>query len=98
MVAAIAEILRQGAERLSSGPHGDRARADAEWLLMHVLERNKAWVLAHPEAIPSDREAGRFIELVERRYCGEPMQYITGDCEFYGLPFKITRDVLIPRP
>jgi release factor glutamine methyltransferase len=97
-VAAVAELLLQGAEHLGAGPHGDRARADAELLLMLVLERSRAWVLAHPEAIPSSQQAGRFIELVERRYCGEPMQYITGETEFYGLPFTVTPDVLIPRP
>ena len=97
-MAAVAELLLQGAEHLGAGPHGDRARADAELLLMLVLERSRAWVLAHPEAIPSSQQAGRFIELVERRYCGEPMQYITGETEFYGLPFTVTPDVLIPRP
>jgi release factor glutamine methyltransferase len=94
----VTQLLLQGAERLGSGPHGDRARADAELLMMHVLQRNRAWVLAHPDAIPSRQQAGRFIELVERRYCGEPMQYITGESEFYGLPFAVTPDVLIPRP
>jgi release factor glutamine methyltransferase len=97
-VTAVAELLLQGTEHLGAGPHSDRARADAELLLMHVLERNRAWVLAHPEAIPSSQQAGRFIELVERRYCGEPMQYITGETEFYGLSFTVTPDVLIPRP
>jgi release factor glutamine methyltransferase len=94
----VTQLLLQGAERLGSGPHGDRARPDAELLMMHVLERNRAWVLAHPDAIPSSQQAGRFIELVERRYCGEPMQYITGETEFYGLPFTVTPEVLIPRP
>jgi release factor glutamine methyltransferase len=97
-VASVAELLLEGEEHLRSGPHSDRARADAELLLMHVLERSRAWVLAHPEAIPSERQTARFIELVKRRYSGEPMQYIMGETEFYGLPFTVTSEVLIPRP
>jgi release factor glutamine methyltransferase len=97
-VASVAELLFEGAEHLRSGPHSDRNRADAELLLMHVLGRNRAWVLAHAEAIPSDQQASGFITLIERRYRGEPMQYIIGEAEFYGLPFTVTPDVLIPRP
>lgn len=97
-MASVAELLLQGEEHLRSGPHSDRARADAELLLMDVLERNRAWVLAHPEAIPSEQQTAGFIELIKRRYLGEPMQYIRGETEFYGLPFTVTPEVLIPRP
>jgi release factor glutamine methyltransferase len=97
-VASVAELLTDGAEHLRSGPHSDRNRADAELLLMHVLGRNRAWVLTHAEAIPSDQLAARFIKLIERRFRGEPVQYIIGETEFYGLPFTVTPDVLIPRP
>jgi release factor glutamine methyltransferase len=84
--------------RLRTGPHPDRARQDAETLLLHVLGQNKAWLLAHlDDEFPED-QAERFVELLERRYNGEPIQYITGECEFYGLPFRVTPDVLIPRP
>ena len=97
-MASVAELLLEGEEHLRSGPHNDRAGADAELLLMHVLEKNRAWVLAHPEAIPSERQTTQFIELVKRRYSGEPMQYIMGETEFFGLRFTVTPDVLIPRP
>ncbi len=97
-MATVAEMLLQGAEHLRSGPHGDRARADAELLLIHVLQKNRAWILAHPDATPSAQQIGKFIELIQRRYSGEPMQYIMGETEFYGLPFTVTPDVLIPRP
>jgi len=71
---------------------------DAETLLLHVLGRNKAWLLAHlGDELPED-QAAQFNEFIERRHRGEPIQYITGEQEFYGLPFRVTPDVLIPRP
>ena len=84
--------------RLECGPHPERARLDAEALLLHVLGKNKAWLLAHPEEEISNDRAARYNRLVERRFAGEPMQYITGRQEFYGLPFRVTPHVLIPRP
>jgi len=71
---------------------------DSELLLMRVLERNKAWLLAHDDDDVQQEACARFVELIERRYRGEPIQHITGECEFFGLPFKVTRDVLVPRP
>ena len=54
--------------------------------------------MAHAEDDISADEAGRYRELIERRYLGEPMQYILGEAEFYGLRFRVTPNVLIPRP
>lgn len=88
---------------LAQGPHPERARRDTETLLLHVLlqaspEANLAWLIAHDaDPIESDR-ASAFCNLIERRLAGEPIQYITGEAEFYGLPFHVSRDVLIPRP
>jgi release factor glutamine methyltransferase len=67
-------------------------------LLLHVLGKDKAWLMAHSEEELSGEQATQYMELVERRYRGEPIQYITGSAEFYGLPFRVTPDVLIPRP
>jgi release factor glutamine methyltransferase len=70
----------------------------AELLLRHVLGWDRARVLTYPETAVT---AGRFTELaglVTRRCAGEPLQYITGKQEFFGLPFRVTPDVLIPRP
>ena len=94
----VASCIVDGTVRLSMGPHSDRARMDSELLLMHVLGRNKAWLMAHGDADVPQKACDSFIALLERRYRGEPMQHITGECEFYGLPFKVTRDVLVPRP
>jgi release factor glutamine methyltransferase len=84
--------------RLSVGPHPDRACLDAETLLLHVLGKNKAWLIAHADDELPDAHAARFHTLIARRHQGEPIQHITGQQEFFGLPFRITPDVLIPRP
>jgi release factor glutamine methyltransferase len=83
---------------LRVGPHRERARLDAEALLLHVLGKNKAWLMAHLDQPLSVDQEIRYSALLERRYRGEPIQYITGEAEFYGLPFRVTPDVLIPRP
>ena len=92
------EWLGQAEAQLNTGPHPDRAKRDAEALLLHLIGKNKAWLMAHAE----DEFAGctliRYAGLLERRRKGEPIQYITGETEFYGLPFRVTPDVLIPRP
>jgi release factor glutamine methyltransferase len=90
--------LDLGSFALQDGPHPERARHDAETLLLHVLGQSRSWLLAHSDETLSSNEAEAFSALIERRVAGEPIQYITGETEFYGLPFHVTRDVLIPRP
>jgi release factor glutamine methyltransferase len=97
-LAVLRNLVASGRSHLSPGPHPDRARLDAETLLLHVLGKDKAWLMAHPEEEIPAAEAGRYAKLLERRYRGEPIQYITGETEFYGLDFRVTPDVLIPRP
>jgi release factor glutamine methyltransferase len=97
-VPALKCALEQAFARLRRSPHPERAQLDAETLLLHVLGKNKAWLLAHREEEISPDRAARYDTLVERRYTGEPIQYITGQQEFYGLGFRVTPDVLIPRP
>ncbi len=66
--------------------------------MLHLVQRNRAFLIAHPHENLSAEGAVRYYALIERRLCGEPVQYITGETEFYGLPFHVNRDVLIPRP
>jgi len=67
-------------------------------LLGHVLGKDKAWLLAHPEFV-IENPAKNAVELASSRLCrGEPLAYITGTREFYGLAFKVNPHVLIPRP
>ncbi len=90
--------IENGEARLRSGPHPERARRDAEMLVLHLVQRDRAFLIANPQAELSAEGAVRYYVLLERRLAGEPMQYITGEAEFYGLPFRVNRDVLIPRP
>ena len=92
------ECLDHGAARLGSGPHPDRAQRDAELLLLHLTGKNRAWLMAHGTDEFGGCTAIQYAGLLERRFAGEPIQYITGEVEFYGLPFRVTPDVLIPRP
>jgi release factor glutamine methyltransferase len=71
---------------------------DAQGLLAHVSGRDRTWLFAHPEAPAEQATAARFRDLCTRRAAGEPLQYLTGVQEFYGLALRVTPDVLIPRP
>jgi release factor glutamine methyltransferase len=90
--------MRKAEVRLQTGPHPERARRDAETLLLHLIQREQSFLMAHPDEMLSAEGAVRYYALVERRLCGEPIQYITGEQEFYGLSFHVNRNVLIPRP
>jgi len=83
---------------LKDGPHPEIARRDAGVLLTHTLKRSYSWLLAHGDELLSDELFLSYTELLARRRRGEPIQYITGETEFYGLPVCVTPDVLIPRP
>ena len=92
------EWLQRGETQLRGGPHPERARRDAEVLMLHLIERNRAYLIAHPLDVLSAEGAVRYYALIERRAAGEPIQYITSETEFYGLSFHVDRNVLIPRP
>lgn len=92
------EALDQAESQLRASPHPDRARQDSETLLLQLLGCNRAFLLAHSGEDLAIEQVDSFFACVQRRGAGEPIQYITGECEFYGLPFHVTRDVLIPRP
>lgn len=74
------------------------ARIEVQCLLQHVLNVTRAYLLAHPERCLNDTEHARYDELLQRRLKGEPIAYLLGEREFFGLMFKVTPATLIPRP
>ena len=70
----------------------------AELLLLHALSKNRSWIYSHPEEQLTAEQERTFLQLLERRATGEPVQHLTGHQEFWGLEFEVNPDVLIPRP
>jgi release factor glutamine methyltransferase len=89
--------LRTGIAHLEEC-HVPSAPLAAELLLMNVLQRDRAWLYAHPEYELSPDQAVAYAQLIERRSKGVPTQYLTGHQEFWGLEFEVGPGVLIPRP
>jgi release factor glutamine methyltransferase len=71
---------------------------EAKLLLAQVLGCGRAWLAAHGDAALTHEQALAFDALARRRRDGEPVAYLTGRREFFGLDLEITPDVLIPRP
>jgi len=93
----ISTALSSGAEILQQAEIAE-SRREAASLLAFVLQKDAAFLIAHPEFEMSADEAGRFEQYLNRRANHEPFQYIAGWQEFYGLDFEVSPDVLIPRP
>src|SRR5689334_5269766 len=74
------------------------ARFDAQVLLAHTLGVARSVLYAYPEREIPPTLAARFFQLIERRSKGEPVAYLLGHKEFYGLDFVVDPRVLIPRP
>ncbi|MDD4885308.1 MAG: peptide chain release factor N(5)-glutamine methyltransferase [Thiomonas sp.] len=74
------------------------ARLDAQALVSTVLGWSRAQQVAHPEQELHSADLAQLDALAARLRAGEPMAYVLGEREFYGLMFQITPDVLIPRP
>jgi release factor glutamine methyltransferase len=97
MQRSIAEILRDATQVLQSAGVPE-ARREAGSLLSFVIEKDRTFLISHAEDQLNDRDVEQFREAVERRAAGEPLQYITGTQDFFGREFRVTPDVLIPRP
>ena len=93
----IAEALRDAVQRLAAAGLKE-AQKDARLLLSFALGQPKEFLFAHPEYELSEAERSSFDDAVHRRENHEPVQYITGRTEFYGLEFTVSPAVLIPRP
>src|SRR5690349_10688882 len=97
MSRSIANSLREAAEELQESGVPE-ARREAGSLLSFVIAKDRTFLISHADDPLEETEWVRFREAVARRAEGEPLQYITGVQDFYGREFRVTPDVLIPRP
>jgi release factor glutamine methyltransferase len=96
----IGEVIRQAAQSIQKMLAHELSEANFEvnLLCQHALKVNRAWLISHEnDTLEASRQAG-FEALVQRRLNGEPMAYILGSREFYGMQLKTTSATLIPRP
>ncbi|HEX3560834.1 MAG TPA: peptide chain release factor N(5)-glutamine methyltransferase [Pyrinomonadaceae bacterium] len=93
----IADALREAATSLRVAGVAE-ARREAGSLLSHATGRERTFIITHADEELTPEQLKTFRDAVARRAAGEPLQYIEGRQEFYGLDFEVTSDVLIPRP
>ncbi len=91
-MTTVGEAIRAAAEAIA--PVSDTARLDAEWLMAHALGAGRSEMLLRAMRDPAP---DGFAALIARRAAHEPVAYITGCTEFYGLEFSVTPATLIPR-
>lgn len=94
------ECLQRDTPRLRTALQLDvaEARLEARVLLGHALGVGRAWLIAHEHDEIPDVALAVYGKLLARRLEGEPIAYILGEKEFFGRSFKVSSDVLIPRP
>ena len=85
----IRELLANAGQRIDP--------VDAEWLLLHVIDRSHSWLFSHRDAVLGHEQARNFELLVQRREQGEPVAYLTGHRGFWSLDLEVTPATLIPR-
>jgi len=96
----ISEVLAQDGRALQTVLFlsSQDARSETQTLLQHALNVNRAYLLAHPEQELDAAQTAVYRALLQRRLAGEPIAYILGEREFFGLKFKVSLATLIPRP
>ncbi|MBE3558491.1 MAG: peptide chain release factor N(5)-glutamine methyltransferase [Ktedonobacteraceae bacterium] len=97
-MTTVREALTQGIQELRAREEYCDARLDAQILLEHVLGVERALFYAYPERPVTPEQRQQFLALIARRKQGEPVAYLVGHKEFYGLDLLVDRRVLIPRP
>ena len=96
-MASVGELLSGAAARLRDAG-SESPRLDAEVLLADILRTERTRLIAHPETPIADGVGERFEAAIDRRATGEPVAYIRGIKEFFGLAFATDSRALIPRP
>jgi release factor glutamine methyltransferase len=93
-----ARSLLMGATEALRSAGSPSPRLDAELLVSHAFGRDRAWLLAHPEALLAERDNQQLSSWVERRASGEPIAYVRGYKEWLSMRILTDRRALIPRP
>lgn len=93
---SIHSLLNAASDALSCV--SESSQLDAEVLLGHCLDKTRSFLKAWPEHRPSSAQIIRYQQLIEQRRLGQPIAYLTGKREFWSREFKVSPDVLIPRP
>ena len=93
----ISEALKQACATLRAAAIANDI-LDAQTLLAHALSCDRTHLIVNYNQPLTDEQQTNYQALIARRATGEPLQYITGQQEFFGLPFRVTTAVLIPRP
>lgn len=98
--ASVARLLDAATTQIAAALELDKreARIEARALAVHAWQVEPVWLIAHDTDQPNPAQSIAFKSLVSRRLTGEPVAYIVGQREFFGRMFKVTPDVLIPRP
>ena len=97
MAISLREAINVATSRLTNAECGS-PKIDAEVLLAYFLKADKSFLFAHYSDDLDEKRTDAYFELIDKRASGVPVAYITGRKEFMGISFKVTEDVLIPRP
>ena len=96
----ISTLLADATQRLAAALQLDKreARIEARVLISHALNVDHAWLIGHDRDTPTPAQQQIMENMIARRAAGEPVAYIVGEREFFGMNFAVTSAVLIPRP
>ncbi len=89
-MSSILEIIKKNRNKINS--------IDLELIISAVLNKPREFVLAHPEVRVAPNDELKINNFTNRRIKNEPLAYILGEKEFYGLKFKVNKHTLVPRP
>lgn len=78
--------------------HSNNNKLEADILLCHVINKDRSWLFTWPDKEITPAQQTTFTQLIRRRLKGEPISYIIGQQEFWGIPLLVNEHTLIPRP
>jgi release factor glutamine methyltransferase len=95
-VLTLREALQSAQQKLENT--SDSALLDSEVLLAYLLNRSRTWLRTWPDTDLTGEQQEQFDQLISQRQAGEPIAYLTGEREFWGMTLEVTPATLIPRP